>query len=91
MTYITHYRAYEFFIMLFRLANAPAIYSILTNKIFYPYLDNIMVIYLDNIIIYSNTMKEHVEHLRIVVKVLKNNDFYIKREKCLSDNRITVS
>ncbi|RVW43719.1 Retrovirus-related Pol polyprotein from transposon 412 [Vitis vinifera] len=54
----------------------------LMNKIFHPYLDKFVVVYLDDIIIYSNTLKEHVEHLRKVFKILRQNELYVNKEKC---------
>ncbi|RVW21689.1 Retrovirus-related Pol polyprotein from transposon 17.6 [Vitis vinifera] len=52
------------------------------NKIFHPYLDKFVVVYLDDIVIYSNTLKEHEEHLRKVFKILRQNELYVKKEKC---------
>ncbi|CAN6455079.1 unnamed protein product [Victoria cruziana] len=82
-TCVTRYGAYEFLVMPFGLTNAPATFSTLMNKIFYPFLDKFVVVYLDDIVVYSSSMEEHVEHLRIVFKLLKDNDLYVKREKCL--------
>ena len=52
------------------------------NKTLHPYLDWFVVIFLDDIVIYSNILEEHVEHLQTVFKVLKENEFYVKQEKC---------
>ncbi|RVW53882.1 Retrovirus-related Pol polyprotein from transposon 17.6 [Vitis vinifera] len=60
----------------------PGMFYTLTNKIFHPYLDKFVVVYLDDIVIYSNTLKEHVEHLRKVFKILRQNELYVKKEKC---------
>nr|CAN77324.1 hypothetical protein VITISV_012650 [Vitis vinifera] len=81
-TCVTRYDSYEFLVMPFGLTNAPAIFCTLMNKIFHPYLDKFVVVYLDDIVIYSNTLKEHVEHLRKVFKILRQNELYVKREKC---------
>ncbi|RVW71430.1 Retrovirus-related Pol polyprotein from transposon 17.6 [Vitis vinifera] len=76
------YGSYEFLVMPFGLTNAPTTFYTLMNKIFRPYLDKFMVVYLDDIVIYSNTLKEHVEHLRKVFKILRQNELYMKNEKC---------
>ncbi|RVX07455.1 Transposon Ty3-I Gag-Pol polyprotein [Vitis vinifera] len=66
--------------MPFGLTNAPATFCTLMNKIFHPYLDKFVVVYLDDIVIYSNTLKEHEEHLRKVFKILRQNKLYVKKE-----------
>uniref|UniRef100_A0A3Q7EB66 Reverse transcriptase domain-containing protein n=1 Tax=Solanum lycopersicum TaxID=4081 RepID=A0A3Q7EB66_SOLLC len=53
-----------------------------TTSILHPYLDQLVVVYLDDIVIFSNTSEEHVEHLRKVFKILRVNQLYVKREKC---------
>jgi len=68
--------------MPFGLTNAPATFCTLMNKLFYPFLDQFVVIYLDDIVVYSNSLEEHVEHLCKVFKVLRDNDLCVKREKC---------
>ncbi|XP_048232892.1 uncharacterized mitochondrial protein AtMg00860-like [Ricinus communis] len=52
------------------------------NKVLALYLDQFVVVYLDDIVVYSNTLKEHVEHLRLVFKALRDNELYVKNEKC---------
>jgi hypothetical protein len=69
--------------MPFGLTNAPATFSTLMNKIFYPYLDRFVVVYLDDIVVYSDTLKDHSKHLRTVFKALRDNELYVKKEKCL--------
>lgn len=60
---MTQFGSYEFLVMPFDLTNAPAMFCMLMNKIFHPYQDKLVVVYLDNIVVYSNTLEEHVEHL----------------------------
>jgi len=79
---VTRYGAYEFLVMPFGLTNAPATFCTLMNNVFKDYLDKFVVIYLDDIIIYSNKLEEHVEHLEAVFKVLRENSLYVKEEKC---------
>lgn len=79
---VTRYGAYEFLVMPFGLTNAPATFCTLMNRIFQPYLDKFVVVYLDDIVIYSDTLEEHVEHLRTVFKVLQDNELYVKKSKC---------
>lgn len=68
--------------MLFGLINAPTTFCTPMNKILYPYLDQFVTVYLDDNVIYSNTLEEHVEYLRTIFKVFKENKLYIKLEKC---------
>lgn len=81
-TCVTRYGAFEFLVMSFGLTNAPATFCTLMNKLFHPYLDKFVVVYLDDIVVYSNTLKEHVDHLRKVFQVLRENELYVKKEKC---------
>ena len=79
---VTRYGAYEFLVMPFGLTNAPATFCTLMNTIFRPYLDQFVVVYLDDIVVYSQTLEEHLEHLREVFEALRENKLYVKREKC---------
>ncbi|XP_020101642.1 uncharacterized protein LOC109719402 [Ananas comosus] len=74
---------YEFLVMPFGLTNAPATFCTLMNKLFHPYLDRFVVVYLDDIVVYSNTLEEHIEHLRTVFQVLRENQLFVKKEKCI--------
>jgi hypothetical protein len=51
------------------------------NKLFHPYLDQFVVVYLDDIVVFSKTLEEHVSHLRTVFKVLRENTLYVKKDK----------
>ncbi|XP_050374592.1 uncharacterized protein LOC126792152 [Argentina anserina] len=79
---VTRYRAFEFLVMPFGLTNAPATFCTLMNQVLSDLLDRFVVVYLDDIVIYSSTLKEHVEHLKVVFQRLRDNKLYMKREKC---------
>ena len=79
---VTRYGSYEFLVMPFGLTNAPATFCTLMNKVLAPYLDRFVVVYLDDIVIYSKSLKEHVGHLREVFQTLRDNQLYVKKEKC---------
>jgi hypothetical protein len=68
--------------MSFRLTNAPAYFMYLMNKVFMEYLDKFVVVFIDDILIYSKTEAEHKEHLRLVLERLIINQLYAKFSKC---------
>ena len=68
--------------MPFGLTNAPVIFMDYMNKIFRPFLDKFVVVFIDDILIYSKVDKEHEEHFRIVLQILKEKQLYAKPEKC---------
>ncbi|XP_054800138.1 uncharacterized protein LOC129304486 [Prosopis cineraria] len=81
-TCVTRYGAFEFLVMPFGLTNAPATFCTLMNKLIHPYLDQFVVVYLDDIVVYSKTFEEHTQHLKKVFQVLSDHELYIKLEKC---------
>ncbi|GJW79944.1 putative nucleotidyltransferase, ribonuclease H [Tanacetum coccineum] len=81
-TCVTRCGSYEFLVMPFGLTNAPATFCTLMNKLFHPFLDKFMVVYLDDIVVYNHTLEEHVLHLKQVFQVLRDNELYVKLEKC---------
>ena len=81
-TFRTKYGHYEFLVMPFGLNNAPAIFMEYMNRIFRSFLDKFVMVFIDDILIYSKTKKEHEEHLRIVLQILKEKQLYAKLEKC---------
>ncbi|GAU47719.1 hypothetical protein TSUD_285060 [Trifolium subterraneum] len=78
----TRYGHYEFLVMSFGLTNAPAVFMDYMNRIFQPYLDKFVVIFIDDILIYSKDPQEHAEHLRIVLNILREKQLYAKFSKC---------
>ncbi|GJW67863.1 putative reverse transcriptase domain-containing protein [Tanacetum coccineum] len=78
----TRYGHFEFTVMPFGLTNAPAIFMDLMNRVCRPYLDKFVIVFIDNILIYSKTQEEHVEHLRLVLELLKKEKLYAKFSKC---------
>ncbi|GJT30594.1 putative reverse transcriptase domain-containing protein [Tanacetum coccineum] len=78
----THYRHFEFTLMPFGQTNAPAIFIDLMNRVCRPYLDKFVIVFIDDILIYSKTREEHVEHLRLVLELLRKEKLYAKFSKC---------
>jgi hypothetical protein len=78
----TRYGLYEYIVMSFGLTNAPAYFMYLMNKLFMEYLDKFVVVFIDDILIFSKTMEEHEEHLRLVLEKLRSNHLYAKFRKC---------
>ncbi|XP_058181277.1 uncharacterized protein LOC131299715 [Rhododendron vialii] len=78
----TRYGHYEFVVMPFGLTNAPATFMDLMNRIFRAYLDRFVVVFVDDILIYSPTEKEHQSHLTIVLEILREHQLYAKLSKC---------
>ncbi|GJV55391.1 putative reverse transcriptase domain-containing protein [Tanacetum coccineum] len=78
----TRYGHFKFTIMPFGLTNAPTIFMDLMNRVCRPYLDKFMIGFIDDILIYSKTQEEHVEHLRLVLELLKKEKLYAKFSKC---------
>ncbi|GJU29661.1 putative reverse transcriptase domain-containing protein [Tanacetum coccineum] len=78
----TRYGHFEFTVMPFGLINAPAVFMDLMNRVCRPYLDKFVIVFIDDILIYSKTQEEHVEHLRLVLELLKKEKLYAKFSKC---------
>ena len=78
----TRYGHYEFLVMSFGLTNALAAFMSLMNRIFKPYLDLFVIVFIDDILVYSKSKKEHEEHLRMVLEILREKKLYAKFSKC---------
>nr|GEV82131.1 hypothetical protein [Tanacetum cinerariifolium] len=81
-TFRTRYGHFEFRVMPFGLTNVPAVFMDLMNKVYRPYLDKFVIVFIDDILIYSKTRGEHVEQLRLVLELLKKEKLYAKFSKC---------
>ena len=78
----TRYGLYEYLVMSFGLTNAPAYFMYLMNSVFMPELDKFVVVFIDDILIYSKNEAEHEQHLRIVLQRLRDHKLYAKFSKC---------
>ncbi|GJR53977.1 putative reverse transcriptase domain-containing protein [Tanacetum coccineum] len=78
----TRYGHYEFQVMPFGLTNAPAVFMDLMNHVCKPYLDKFVIMFIDDILIYSRNEEEHASHLRIILELLRKEKLYAKFSKC---------
>uniref|UniRef100_A0A2N9H8A8 Reverse transcriptase domain-containing protein n=1 Tax=Fagus sylvatica TaxID=28930 RepID=A0A2N9H8A8_FAGSY len=78
----TRYGHYEFLVMPFGLTNAPAVFMDLMNRVFHEYLDSFVIVFIDDILVYSKSQEEHEEHLRIVLQILRDKKLFAKLKKC---------
>ncbi|GKB67398.1 putative reverse transcriptase domain-containing protein [Tanacetum coccineum] len=78
----TRYGHYEFQVMPFGLTNAPAVFIDLMNRVCKPYLDKFVIVFIDDILIYSRSREEHEEHLKQILELLKKEELYAKFSKC---------
>jgi hypothetical protein len=99
----TRYGLYEYLVMTFGLTNAPSYFMYLMNSVFMPELDKFVILFIDDILVYSENEEDHAEHLRIVLNRLRDHKLYAKFSKCkfwlkkvhflghiLSEDRISV-
>ena len=82
MIFRTRYDHYEFLVMPFGLTNAPTAFMDLMNRVFHPYLDQFVIVFIDDILVYSKNVDEHALHLQIVLQTLKDKQLYAKFSKC---------
>ncbi|XP_057511924.1 uncharacterized protein LOC130794016 [Actinidia eriantha] len=78
----TRYGHYEFAVMPFGLTNAPTAFMDLMNRVFKDCLDTFVIVFIDDILVYSRSREEHVDHLRVVLQILREKQLYAKFSKC---------
>ncbi|KAJ8771340.1 hypothetical protein K2173_026517 [Erythroxylum novogranatense] len=78
----TRYGHFEFLVMPFGLTNAPAAFMALMNKVFQPYLDQFVIVFIDDILVYSKCREDHMAHLRMVLQLMREKQLYAKFTKC---------
>ncbi|GJX23425.1 putative nucleotidyltransferase, ribonuclease H [Tanacetum coccineum] len=81
-SFCTRYGHYEFLVIPFGLNNALAIFMDLMNRVFHEYLDKFVIVFIDDILVYSKMREEHEDHLRIVLEILRQKKLYVKFLKC---------
>ena len=81
-TFKTRYGHYEFLVMPFGLTNAPAAFMDIMNRVFRPYVDQFVVVFIDDILVYSKDRESHDTHIRVVSETLRKEQLYAKLSKC---------
>jgi hypothetical protein len=82
IAFISRYGLYEYTVMSFGLTNAPAYFMYLMNKVFMEYLDKFVMVFIDDILVYSRSEEGHEEHLHLVLQELRDHKLYAKLSKC---------
>ena len=82
ITFQTRYGNYEFLVMSFGLTNASTTFMGLINRVFWSYLDSFVIVFIDDVWVYSKNESDHMNHLRMMSQVLKENQLFSKYSKC---------
>jgi hypothetical protein len=80
--FVSRYGLYEYTVMSFGLINAPAYFMYLMNKVFMEYLDKFVMVFIDDILVYSRSEEEHEEHIRLALQKLREHKSYAKLSTC---------
>ena len=80
MAFRTRYGHHEFLVMSIKLTNAPAAFMDLTNRVFRPYMDQFVVVFIDDILVYSKGIEEHMYHLRTILQTLRENQLMLNSQ-----------
>ena len=79
--FCSRYGHYEFLVMPFRLTNTPTVFMNLMNRVFRPFLDQFVIVFIDDVLVYSRSEEEHEQHLRAVLQTLREHRLFAKFNK----------